>query len=68
MLGGDLLEEALAAIPDEWLGSDVSPFADVASHREAYRRFLTRRFEARAGFTDEAVAAQGLLAGTGGGR
>jgi hypothetical protein len=68
MLGGDLVDEALAAIPDELLGPDVSPFSDVASHREAYRRFLTRRFDARAGFIDEAVAAQGVLAGTGGGR
>jgi hypothetical protein len=52
-----LIDDLIAAIPEEWLGRGVSAFPDADVHRTAYRRFLTRRLEGRAGFTDEAVAA-----------
>ena len=68
MIDARLIEELLAAIPDEWLATSTSPFADAAAHRAAYWRFLQLRLDGRAGFEAEADAARAALAGAGGAR
>lgn len=54
-----VIEQAVAMIPDDWLG-DGSPFGSTAEEREAYGRWLLRRLELRAAFTEEAVHARGV--------
>jgi hypothetical protein len=59
----ELLDAVLALIPDEWLGSQTSPFATPAEHRDAYRAFFLARLAASDGFTAEAIAAQQAVEG-----
>jgi hypothetical protein len=51
-----VIGDALAAIPDEWLTD--SRFAGPAAEREAYRRYLGRRLDARATWVGEADRAR----------
>jgi len=51
VLGTDLLEAILAAVPDEWLTGDSNP----ATLRAAYVRYLRQRLEAPRAFVQEAL-------------
>ena len=56
-----LIDDILSAIPDEWLAGESVPFTNPTEHRAAYRRFLLGRFEAREGFTSEAIDSRAAL-------
>jgi hypothetical protein len=60
-----LVDDVLAAIPDEWLAAETSPFATPTEHRAAYAHFLLRRLDAADGFTEEAIAARTAVSGGG---
>jgi hypothetical protein len=47
-IGAEQIDDALAQVPDEWLG------AEPAGARDVYRRYLLRRLEAPRGFPEEA--------------
>lgn len=55
-LTGALVGSVLAAVPDAWLIDARFGGADL--EREAYRRYLSRRFDARATWVDEADRAR----------
>jgi hypothetical protein len=52
-LTDSVIDQALAAVPDEWLGERP----DAA--REQYLAYLSRRLEAHEAFTEEAIVARG---------
>jgi hypothetical protein len=58
-LPGDLLASIVGLIPDDWL-RDTEAFADAASQRDAYLRFLQARLAASRFFLEEAVRARSL--------
>ncbi len=53
----ELIQAAVDAIPDIWLG-DVPQFASPAEHRAAYVEYLTRRIAAPRTFVEEAINAR----------
>ena len=55
----EVIASAVDLIPDDWL-TDAETFADPASQREAYRRFLAARVQASQTFLEEAVRARSL--------
>jgi hypothetical protein len=57
LLGTDLLEGLVAAIPDDWLAPDPV-IGDAAAQREAYIRYLARRLEAPRPFVEAADLAR----------
>jgi hypothetical protein len=56
-LTADIIEDVVAAIPDELL-EDVSPFSTPERHREAYLTHLTRRIAAPRRWVEEAEEAR----------
>jgi hypothetical protein len=52
-----LLEELVAAIPDDWLPPD-RVIGDAEAQRRAYVSYLLTRLEARAAFVGEAERAR----------
>lgn len=54
-----VLDEAVAVLPDAWLGSD--PFASPAAHRDAYRQLLKARFGVLPAIVEEALRAHAQL-------
>ena len=61
-LTADVVEAAVAAVPDAWLAG-VAPFATPEEHRAAYRAHLLRRLEGPRLFAEEAEAARRDLRG-----
>ena len=61
LLGGDLVEGLVAAIPDEWLAADPV-IGDAAAQRDAYVRYLARRLEAPRPFVEAADLARAKAA------
>jgi hypothetical protein len=57
-----LIENILAAIPDDWLESDPSSFASGAARRAAYAAYLSQRLEPPRGFVEAAIRARSALA------
>ena len=55
-----LIRDAVALIPDAWLG-DEPAFAGVEEHRAAYVTYLLSRLEAPRAFVEEAVDARAQL-------
>ena len=53
-LSPEVVDGVLALIPDSWLEGEPA-FGDVATHRAAYRRFLTARLVAPRQFVEEAL-------------
>jgi hypothetical protein len=53
----ELIEDVLAAIPDDWLAD--SRFDGPDAERQAYRRYVARRMEARSTWVAEAERARG---------
>lgn len=51
-----LIDDILALIPEEWLGSVASPFATAGEHLDAYRAFFRARIAGAGGFTQEAIS------------
>jgi len=61
-----LLDEAavrriVGLVPDEWLATPPAPFADEASHREAYVGYLLERLRGPRDFVVEAIDARADL-------
>lgn len=56
----EAIEEALAAVPDEWLAQEPR-FATAAGHREAWGEYLVARLHAAPIFLAEALRAHGEL-------
>lgn len=54
----DVLEAALASVPDEWLGDEEELFSTIDEHRHAYVTYLRRRIDGPQRWLDEAVKAQ----------
>lgn len=54
-----VIERTIAAIPESWLGGE--PFADVATHRDAYVTYLLERLQAAPAFIEEAVRARAAI-------
>ncbi len=59
-LNDSLLENIIAAIPDEWLGEDPL-FATKEEHRAAYLAYLVERLAFSQIFVEEALHARALL-------
>jgi hypothetical protein len=55
-----LIEELVAAIPDQWLGNEPA-FASLTAHRVAYAEYLLSRLEAPRAFVEEAINAHTRL-------
>jgi hypothetical protein len=52
------IDDAVAALPDDWL---VGPHPSPAAHRDGYRHFLRQRRDRAAAFVDEAINARARL-------
>jgi hypothetical protein len=57
LLSEAVLQDAVAGIPDEWLGEEAV-FPDRAAHRAAYVTYLRERLHGPRAWLDEAIAAQ----------
>ncbi len=53
LLSGEVIDEVVEAIPDEWL--QAASERDTASARGAYRRYLVDRLQAPRGFVPEVI-------------